>query len=135
MSNMIKIYSSSGTLITEAPCAKDCMRRFSLMQEDCVVVKFSHRDSMRFPIGSRITVGADDFLITKQQQGKWNEATGVWSYELTFEAYYRAWANKILRYIISGTDSPPGPSSFPTPDILHAHGHDRCARRDAQELP
>ena len=106
MSNMIKIYSSSGTLITEAPCAKDCMRRFSLMQEDCVVVKFSHRDSMRFPIGSRITVGADDFLITKQQQGKWNEATGVWSYELTFEAYYRAWANKILRYIISGTDSP-----------------------------
>lgn len=106
MSNMIKIYSSSGTLITEAPCAKDCMRRFSLMQEDCVVVKFSHRDSMRFPIGSRIAVGADDFLITKQQQGKWNEATGVWSYELTFEAYYRAWANKILRYIIPGTDSP-----------------------------
>lgn len=101
----IKIYSPAGGLVTEVTPDKNCLRRFSLMQQDCVVLKFRNREALRFPVGSRISIGEDDFFITAPQPGKWEAATGVWLYELTFEAYYRAWANKMLRYVTPGVDS------------------------------
>ena len=101
MTDRIDIYNPDGKLIREHLFSAGCVRRFSLMNEDSITLKFSAREALQFPVGS----SAGDFYITQEQVGKWNEATGAWDYELKFEAYYRLWANKILRYIIPGVDS------------------------------
>lgn len=71
------------------------------MNEDSITLRFHTREAMQFPVGS----SAGDFFITQEQVGKWNASTGVWDYELKFDAYYWLWANKILRYVIPGIDS------------------------------
>lgn len=79
----------------------NCVRKFSLMSEDSITLSFFLRDAVNFPVGSSV----GDFFITKEQVGTWNANTGVWDYQLKFDAYYWLWANKILRYIIPGVDS------------------------------
>lgn len=71
------------------------------MSEDYIKLCFSSREALDFPVGS----SAGDFYITKKQVGTWNANTGVWDYQLQFDAYYWLWANKILRYIIPGVNS------------------------------
>lgn len=98
---MIDILSPSGSLIRQHILSANCVRKFSLMNEDSVTLRFWTREAMQFPVGSSV----GDFFITQEQVGKWNESTGVWEYELKFDAYYWLWANKILRYIIPNVDS------------------------------
>lgn len=97
----IIIYDPHGRKIREHLFSSSDVRRFSLMNEDSITLRFSSRDALRFAVGSR----AGDFYITKEQPAKWNEATGAWDYELKLDAYYWLWGNKILRYVIPGIDS------------------------------
>ncbi|MBD5237559.1 MAG: hypothetical protein HDS62_08545, partial [Bacteroidales bacterium] len=97
----IIIYDPHGRKIREHIFSSSDVRRFSLMNEDSITLRFSSRNALRFAVGSR----AGDFYITKEHPAKWNEATGAWDYELKFDAYYWLWGNKILRYVIPGFDS------------------------------
>ncbi|MDE5868761.1 MAG: phage tail protein, partial [Muribaculaceae bacterium] len=101
MSKQIVIYDPSGKEIMKHPLSAGCSRKFSLMNEDSITLRFHTREAMQFPVGT----SAGDFFITQEQLGKWNESTGVWEYELKFDAYYWLWANRILRYVIPGIDS------------------------------
>lgn len=100
-SQTLDILSPSGTLIRKHMLSANCVRKFSLMNEDSVTLRFWMRDAVKFPVGSSV----GDFYITQEQVGKWNESTGVYEYELKFDAYYWLWANRMLRYVISGADS------------------------------
>ena len=94
------ILSPAGTLIRQHVLSANCSRKFSLMSEDSITLRFSTREAIQFHVGTSV----GDFYITQEQVGKWNASTGVWDYELKFDAYYWLWANKILRYIISDTN-------------------------------
>ena len=119
----LDILNPSGTLIRQHVLSANCSRKFSLMSEDSVILRFWTRDAMKFPVGSSV----GDFFITKEQVGKWNETTGVWNYELKFDAYYWLWANKILRYIIPGVDSAKETSFTLTATIeIHANVIKNC---------
>ncbi len=101
MNRKIDILSPRGELIREHIVSASCTRKFSLMSEDSITLRFWTREAMKFPVGT----SAGDFYITQEQVGKWNASTGVWEYELKFDAYYWLWGNKILRYIIPDADS------------------------------
>ena len=100
MNQSLDILSPSGSLIRQHVLSANCARKFSLMSEDSITLRFWTREAMQFPVGTSV----GDFFITQEQMGKWNASTGVWEYELKFDAYYWLWANKILRYIISDSN-------------------------------
>ena len=92
------ILSPKGVKLYDGVFNANCIRKFSLMNEDSLTLAFSLRDAVDFPVGSSV----NDFFITKSQVGTWNANTGVWDYQLKFDTYYWAWANKILKYVIPG---------------------------------
>lgn len=119
----LDILSPSGSLIRKHMLSVNCSRKFSLMNEDSITLRFQTREAMQFPVGSSV----GDFYITQEQVGKWNENTGVWGYELKFDAYYWLWANKILRYIIPDVDSARETSFTLTATIdIHANVIKNC---------
>lgn len=93
-----RISSPNGVKLYDGKFNAKCIRKFSLMNEDSITLAFSLRNAIDFPVGSSV----GDFFVTKTQIGTWNANTGEWDYALKFDAYYWAWVNKLLKYIIPG---------------------------------
>lgn len=117
MDNPLKIYSGSDALLHTTPINTGCRRRVQLMTEDSITVKFSDKNRMTFPVGSRI----GDFFITESQQGKYNAVTGGYDYELKFNAYYWLWANRLLFYVMPGVANAPKETSFKLTATIDVH--------------
>ena len=117
MTNPLQIYSGSNVLLYTTPINIGCRRRVQLMNEDSITVKFSDRNKMRFPVGTRI----GDFYITKEQQEKYNASTGGYDYELKFDAYYWLWANRLLFYAMPGVTNAPKETSFKLTATIDVH--------------
>lgn len=117
MNNPLQIYSGSNALLYTTPINVGCRRRVSLMTEDSVTVKFSDKQKLRFPVGTRL----GDYYITKEQQEKYNTATGGYDYELKFDAYYWLWANKLLFYVMPGVTNAPKETSFKLTATIDVH--------------
>lgn len=117
MTNPLKIYSGSNALLYTTPVNIGCRRRVQLMNEDSITVKFSDKTKMKFPVGTRI----GDFYITKEQQEKYNAATGGYDYELKFDAYYWLWANRLLFYVMPGVTNAPKETSFKLTATIDVH--------------
>lgn len=91
------------TTLYTLPITAKSARRFTLMQEDCIVVCFSMASAPKFEIGDYI----DDelfgrFYVTEEQMPKYNAATGGYDYELRLDAEYRAWNNWLLCLVADG---------------------------------
>ncbi|MCM1295855.1 MAG: hypothetical protein NC311_09965 [Muribaculaceae bacterium] len=101
MNKDYEILSPDGVTLYRGVLNENCIRRFSLMNEDSITLCFSLRgtEAVDFPIGSSV----GDYIITRKQSGVWNANTGEWDYQLKLDAYYWAWANKILWYAIPGS--------------------------------
>ncbi len=117
MDNPLKIYSGYGALLYSTPINTGCRRKVQLMTEDSITVKFSDKNRMVFPVGSRI----GDFFATEEQQGKYNANTDGYDYELKFSAYYWLWANKLLSYVMSGVTNAPKETSFSLTASIDVH--------------
>lgn len=118
MDSPLKIYSGANALIYSTPVNTGCRRKVQLMSEDSITVKFSYKNRIIFPVGSRI----GDFYTTEEQQGKYNANTAGYDYELKFSAYYWLWANKLLSYVMPGVTNAPKETSFnlTAPIVTHA---------------
>ena len=117
MNNPLIILSPEGNELYQTPINSGCKRKVTLMNEDCITVKFSDKNKIDFPIGSHI----EDFYITKTQDCKLNTTTGAYDYELTFDAYYYLWANKLLRYIVPGVVGDAYETSFKLTATIDIH--------------
>lgn len=117
MTNPLNIYSGANALLYTTPINIGCRRRVQLMNEDSITVKFSDKTKMKFPVGTRI----GDFYITKEQQEKYNAATGGYDYELKFDAYYWLWANRLLFYVMPGVANAPKETSFKLTATIDVH--------------
>lgn len=90
------------TVLSDIPITEKCVRRFMLMQEDCIVLEFSlSSDELRSiaDIGA-ISIGdfVDDeifgrFYVTEAQMPKYNAATDGYDYSLRLDAGYMLWKN------------------------------------------
>ncbi len=95
---MIEIKDISGKIKYATPINKGCKRRFELMKEDCIVLKFSTDTPVRFSFGDYCETEFGRFEITDIQNPDVNKFTGGYDYEVTFNAHYWKWKNKIFKY-------------------------------------
>lgn len=118
MNSPLIILSPNGEKLYETPINTGCKRRISLMNEDCINIKFSDRKKIEFPVGCHI----GDFYITQKQDCKLNTNTGAYDYDLIFNAHYYRWANKLLKYIVPGVANDAYETSFKLTATIDIHG-------------
>lgn len=95
----IEIRNSAGT-----PCYRDVVRRgskrkFTLMKEDFILLKFSLKSPVFFKLGDWTEdTRFGRFELCDLYKPKYNRKTGAYDYELQLDAYYWKWKNKIFKY-------------------------------------
>ena len=76
----------------------DGKRKFLLMKEDYITVKFNLEEPIFFKLGDYVDCDFGLFEICDIQKPTYNTSTGGYDYELRLDAYYWKWKNKIFKY-------------------------------------
>jgi hypothetical protein len=96
---MIDIKDISGTILFSTPINEGSKRKFTLMKESYITLKFSLDNPVYFKLGD----GIDDseiglFELIDLYKPTRNDSTGGYDYELRLDAYYWKWKNKKFFY-------------------------------------
>lgn len=95
----VDIKDISGTLLLSASIGEGSKRKFLLMKEDYITLKFSLNDPVYFKLGDYVEDPRFGlFEICDLQQPAYNASTGGYDYELRFDAHYWKWKNKIFKF-------------------------------------
>ena len=78
---------------------KSSKRKFTLMKEDFILLKFSLKSPVFFKLGDWMEdTRFGRFELCDLYKPKYNRKTGAYDYELQLDAYYWKWKNKIFKY-------------------------------------
>ncbi len=96
---MIEIKDISDNLLLAASIEEGSKRKFLLMKEGYITLKFSLEEPVHFKPGDYV----DDprfglFELCDLQKPAYNTSTGGYDYDLRLDAYYWKWKNKIFKY-------------------------------------
>lgn len=117
----VKFYDTKGDVHVRCsvPATEDALVHFELMQ--------SHYCKLSFKLGSAIYFKMGDFIVTDYGRFELvdnvkpkDDGTLGYSYELEFDAYYRKWKNKRLKYM-PNSGSPEGTFTLTSNIITHAN--------------
>lgn len=117
----VKYYDTKGDVHVRCsvPVTEDALVHFELMQ--------SHYCKLSFKLGSAIYFKMGDFIVTDYGRFELvdnvkpkDDVTLGYSYELEFDAYYRKWKNKRLKYM-PNSGSPEGTFTLTSNIITHAN--------------
>lgn len=92
------IYSIKDNISIDVPVTKESKRTFSLMSSDNINLVFSLKDAEKFEIGDYVFYNSCRYELTKVPTPEYNASTGGYNYNLTFDAEYYKWKNKIFKY-------------------------------------
>lgn len=92
---MTTIYDSTGKERATVVVGSGSVRRFALMGDDYVTLKFVVAEPLYIAIGDYIDTDFGRFVIVSDQKPNISKTTGGYEYELKFEAPHCAWKNKI----------------------------------------
>lgn len=92
---MTTIYDSTGKKRATVVVGSGSVRRFALMGDDYVTLKFVVAEPLYIAIGDYIDTDFGRFVIVSDQKPNISKTTGGYEYELKFEAPHHAWKNKI----------------------------------------
>lgn len=92
---MTTIYDSTGKERATVVVGSGSVRRFALMGDDYVTLKFVVAEPLYIAIGDYIDTDFGRFVIVSDQKPNISKTTGGYEYELKFEAPHHAWKNKI----------------------------------------
>lgn len=95
---MIDIKNSSGVVLASVLEESGSKRKFELMKDDYITLKFTLLNPVTFKLGSYVECKFGRFEVVEDQTPTWNTSTGGYDYELKLEAYYMKWKNKIFKY-------------------------------------
>lgn len=96
---MIDIKDTSGKIRFSTPINKGSKRKFLLMKEDYIILKFSLDKPVYFHLGDGIDNELGVFELVDLYKPAYNRETGGYDYELRLDAYYWKWKNKKNFYI------------------------------------
>lgn len=101
---MIDIKDTFGNVRFSTGINEGSKRKFLLMKEDYITLKFSLEEPVNFKLGDYV----DDlrfglFELCDLYKPNYNSTTGGYDYELRLDAYYWKWKNKLLKYMPEGT--------------------------------
>lgn len=117
----VKYYDTKGDVHVRCsvPVTEDALVHFELM--------LSHYCKLSFKLGSAIYFKMGDFIVTDYGRFELvdnvkpkDDGTLGYSYELEFDAYYRKWKNKRLKYM-PNSGSPEGTFTLTSNIITHAN--------------
>ena len=91
----ISIRTSTGKERATVVVGSGSVRRFALMGDDYVTLKFVVVEPLYIAIGDYINTDFGRFVIVSDQKPNISKTTGGYEYELKFEAPHCAWKNKI----------------------------------------
>jgi len=95
----VDIKNISGSIRFSTIVNEGSKRKFLLMKEDYVTVKFNLDEPIFFKLGDYIDDGyLGVFEICDIQKPAYNAITASYDYELRLDAYYWKWKNKIFKY-------------------------------------
>ena len=95
MRAVIGIKTSTGKERATVVVGSGSVRRFALMGDDYVSLKFVVAEPLYIAIGDYIDTDFGRFVIVSDQKPNISKTTGGYEYELKFEAPHCAWKNKI----------------------------------------
>lgn len=91
----VSIKTSTGKERATVVVGSGSVRRFALMGDDYVTLKFVVAEPLYIAIGDYIDTDFGRFVIVSDQKPNISKTTGGYEYELKFEAPHCAWKNKI----------------------------------------
>ena len=94
----VDIKDISGNILLTTKINDGCKRKFTLMKEDYITLKFSLESPIYFKYGDSVDCDFGRFEICDLQKPSYNDSTGGYDYELRLDAYYWKWKNKIFKY-------------------------------------
>lgn len=95
----IEIRNSAGTPCYQDVVRKSSKRKFTLMKEDFILLKFSLKSPVFFKLGDWTEdTRFGRFELCDLYKPKYNRKTGAYDYELQLDTYYWKWKNKIFKY-------------------------------------
>ena len=94
----IDIRNITGEVILSTPINEGCKRKYELMKEDYITLKFSLETPVFFGLGCTVDCDFGAFEVCDIQKPTYNDNTGGYDYELRLDAYYWKWKNKIFKY-------------------------------------
>lgn len=94
----IDIKDISGAILLTTLINEGCKRKFTLMKEDYITLKFSLDNPIYFKLGSYMECDFGLFEVCDLQKPAFNTNTAGYDYELRLDAYYWKWKNKIFKY-------------------------------------
>lgn len=94
----IDIKDISGAIQLTTLINEGCKRKFTLMKEDYIMLKFSLENPIYFKLGSYVECNFELFEMCDLQKPAFNTNTAGYDYELRLDAYYWKWKNKIFKY-------------------------------------
>lgn len=95
---MIDIRNTNGDVLLSTPINEGSKRKFELMKEDYIALKFSLSSPIFFGLGAYAVCEFGLFEVTEIQKPAYNDRTGGYDYELKLNSYYWKWKNKIFKY-------------------------------------
>lgn len=94
----IDIKDISGAIQLTTLINEGCKRKFTLMKEDYIMLKFSLENPIYFKLGSYVECNFGLFEVCDLQKPAFNTNTAGYDYELRLDAHYWKWKNKIFKY-------------------------------------
>ena len=103
----IDIKDISGAIQLTTLINEGCKRKFTLMKEDHIILKFSLESPIYFILGSYVECDFGLFEVCDLQKPAFNTDNAGYDYELRLDAYYWKWKNKIFKYTpeVSGQEA------------------------------
>lgn len=95
---MIDIKDTTGQTRFSTEINTGSKRKFSLMSEDYITLKFSVEEPVYFKLGDHVDTELGLFELVDLYKPTLNESTGSYDYDLRLDAYYWKWKNKIFRF-------------------------------------
>ena len=94
----IDIKDISGAILLTTLPNEGCKRKFTLMKEDYITLKFSLESPIFFKLGSYVECDFGLFEVCDLQKPVFNTDSAGYDYELQLDAHYWKWKNKIFKY-------------------------------------
>lgn len=98
MAELVEIKDISGNLRFSTPINEGSKRKFLLMKEDYITLKFSLANPVYFQLGDGVDNELGIFELVDLYKPAYNTTTGAYDYELRLDAYYWKWKNKKFFY-------------------------------------
>ena len=105
---MIDIKDNTGKVLYSTPINKGSKRKFELMKDDYIMLKFTLDNPVDFPLGTYAECDFGRFEVVEDQTGTFSNTSGGYDYELKLGADYMKWRNKLFKYqpeVVGGNEA------------------------------